>query len=391
MDQIFAVVRLNLETIPQRWGMSTATVLSVAIVVAVLLSFLSIANGFQQTLAGTGSEDIVVITSEGAQSELNSGIGREAFRLIETAPGFRTDAQGNPILSDEAYVVTDGTLRASGTDSNLGLRGVTEAAIAFRPNFELIEGRLFEPGSAELIAGDGVIAEFEGFELGSTLRLGTNEWTVVGVFTTGGTAMDSEIWADVGVIQNLFQRGSTVQTVRGFLNGPDSLEAIQEFVENEPRLRLEVVTEQTFYARQAGGLSAVIRFVGWPLSVLMAVGALAGAWNAMYASVDSRVRELATLRAIGFGGFSAFSGAMAESLILSAIGGVIGAVATWAVFDGWTASTLGTGSFTQVTFDFAVTGQSVVNGVILALVVGFLGGLAPAWRAARTPLLAVHG
>jgi len=391
MQQIFAVIRLNIETIPQRWGMSLATVLSIAIVVAVLLSFLSIAAGFQRTLAGTGSDTIALITSEGAQAELNSNIDRESFRLIETAPGVAVGPDGAPQLSAEAYVITDGTLRASGSDSNLGLRGVNPAATGFRPNFRIVEGRMFEAGAGEIIAGEGVLQEFTGFEIGRSLQLGNNEWVVVGVFTTGGTATDSEIWADLGVIQNLYQRGSSVQSVRAALAGPDSLAEIQAFIEDDPRLRLEAVTEREFFARQAGGLAAVIRFVGWPLSIAMAVGALAGAWNAMYASVDSRVRELATLRAIGFGGGSAFLGAMVESLLLSFVGGLVGAVGPWLVFDGWTASTLNAGSFTQVTFNFAVTGESVVNGVILALIVGFLGGLAPAWRAARTPLLAVHG
>lgn len=391
MQQIFAVIRLNIETIPQRWGMSLATVLSIAIVVAVLLSFLSIAAGFQRTLAGTGSDTIALITSEGAQAELNSNIDRESFRLIETAPGVAVGPDGAPQLSAEAYVITDGTLRASGSDSNLGLRGVNPAATGFRPNFRIVEGRMFEAGAGEIIAGEGVLQEFTGFEIGRSLQLGNNEWVVVGVFTTGGTATDSEIWADLGVIQNLYQRGSSVQSVRAALAGPDSLAEIQAFIEDDPRLRLEAVTEREFFARQAGGLAAVIRFVGWPLSIAMAVGALAGAWNAMYASVDSRVRELATLRAIGFGGGSAFLGAMVESLLLSFVGGLVGAVGAWLVFDGWTASTLNAGSFTQVTFNFAVTGESVVNGVILALIVGFLGGLAPAWRAARTPLLAVHG
>ncbi len=391
-QQMAAATRLNIETIPQRWGMSMATVLSVAIVVAVLLSFLAIANGFQRTLAGTGSDDVALITSEGAQAELNSGIDRESFRLIETAPGVAAGPDGAPLLSPEAYVITDGTLRASGSDGNLGLRGVTETATGFRPGFRLISGRMFEPGAAEIIAGEGVLAEFEGFGLGETLRLGTNEWTIVGVFSTGGTANDSEIWADLAVIQNLYQRGSAVSSIRAALVTPEAIAELQTFIEDEPRLRLEAVSEREFFARQAGGLSAVIRFVGWPLSVLMAVGALAGAWNAMYASVDGRVRELATLRAIGFNGSAAFTGALAESLLLSFIGGIVGAVGTWIVFDGWTASTFNTaGSFTQVTFSFAVTGQSVINGVILALIVGLLGGIAPAWRAARTPLLAVHG
>ncbi len=389
-SQIAAVTSINLRSIPQRWGMSLATILSIALVVGVLLGFLAMANGFRATVNGTGSESIAVLLRSGSQAELNSGFGRDTVRLIETAPGIARDADGAAILSAELYVITDATKRSTGNDASLSLRGVDEMAPRLRENFQMVEGRMFAEGSNEIIVGEGVIREFSGFNLGETIRMGPNEWRVVGVFSTGGSVFDSEIWADVGTVQNLYNRGASYQSIRVRLDGENGLSELQAYAENEPRLDLDVTTEKEFFAQSAGGLSNLIMYLGWPLAIIMAVGALAGAWNAMYASVDSRVREIATLRTLGFSGFAAFVGTLVESLMLAFIGGLVGALITYFVFDGVSASTMG-GSFTQVVFSFAVTIQSVISGVILALVVGLFGGFFPALRASRVPLLEVHG
>lgn len=389
LKQTTAVTLLNLRSIPQRWGMSLATVLSIALVVGVLLGFMAMASGFRATVDGAGSDDVAIMLRGGAMAEMNSTVSRDDVRLVEIAPGIATSGDGEPLISAELYVVADGIKRTTQTRANLALRGVGQYGSQLRPQFSLVEGRMFSPGTAELVVGESVLREFDGFELGQSIRLGNNEWIVVGVFSTGGSVFDSEIWADLGVIQNLYDRGSSVQTVRARLTSPEAVEALREYVENEPRLNLEVLSERAYFARSAGGTTNLIMFLGWPLAFAMAIGALAGAWNAMYASVDARTRELATLRAIGFGGFPAFFAAMAEALVLAFAGGLIGAVATYLLFDGVSASTLGSG-FTQVVFAFAVTSDAVVQGVILALIVGFLGGFIPAIRAARIPLLAVH-
>lgn len=390
ISQILAVTSINLRSITQRWGMSLATILSIALVVGVLLGFLAMANGFRATVSGTGSEQIAVLLRSGAQAELNSGFGRDTVRLIETAPGVARDADGNAILSAELYVITDATKRSTGNDASLSLRGVDEMAPRLRENFQIVEGRMFAEGSNEIVVGEGVIREFSGFDLDTTIRMGPNEWRIVGIFSTGGSVFDSEIWADIGTVQNLYQRGASYQSIRVELDGEGGLEALRQYVENEPRLDLDVETEKDFFAQSAGGLSNLIMYLGWPLAIIMAVGALAGAWNAMYASVDSRIREIATLRTLGFSGFAAFVGTLVESLMLAFIGGLVGALITYFVFDGVSASTLG-GSFTQVVFSFAVTPAAVVNGVVLALLVGLLGGFFPALRASRVPLLEVHG
>ena len=390
ISQILAVTSINLRSIPQRWGMSLATILSIALVVGVLLGFLAMANGFRATVSGTGSENIAVLLRSGSQAELNSGFGRDTVRLIETAPGVARDVNGNAILSAELYVITDATKRSTGNDASLSLRGVDDAAPRLRENFQIVQGRMFSEGSNEIVVGEGVIREFSGFDLDSTIRMGPNEWRIVGIFSTDGSVFDSEIWADIGTVQNLYQRGASYQSIRVERDGEGGLEALRQYVADEPRLDLDVETEKDFFAQSAGGLSNLIMYLGWPLAIIMAVGALAGAWNAMYASVDSRIREIATLRTLGFSGFAAFVGTLVESLMLAFIGGLVGAVITYFVFDGVSASTLG-GSFTQVVFSFAVTPAAVVSGVVLALLVGLLGGFFPALRASRVPLLEVHG
>ncbi|MEE2566275.1 ABC transporter permease [Hyphobacterium marinum] len=387
--QTLAVTALNIKSIPHRLGLSLATVFSIALVVAVLMGFLAMANGFRATVSGSGSDSIAVLLRAGSQAELNSGLSRDDARLVEIAPGLATNAAGDPVLSGEMYVIVDGIKRSSQTEANLPLRGVGAQAPALRDGFTITEGRMFEPGAAELVVGESVQREFAGFDLGDTIRLGSNTWTVVGTFSTGGSIFDSEIWTDIGVLQNLYQRGTTVQSIRVLLESPEAIEALRAYVADEPRLNLDVSTEREYFASSSGQTSDFIMVLGWPLAISMAIGALAGAWNTMYSSVDTRTREIATLRAIGFSGGAAFAGTMIESVVLAAIGGLIGAVASYLLFNGVSASTLG-GGFTQIVFSFAVTPQAVINGVILAIIVGFLGGLIPALRAARVPLLAVH-
>lgn len=387
MKQLFAVIAMNIRSIPQRASMSIATIVSVALMVGVLLGFLAMSNGFRATLSGSGADDVAIILRGGSQTELNSVLQRADARLIEVAPGIAADAEGNPVLSSELYVIVDGIKRSSQTEANLPLRGVQSQAASLRQNFEISAGRMFEPGTAELVVGEGVIREFEGFNLGETIRLGTNDWTVVGTFSTGGSAFDSEIWTDLGVVQNLYQRGSSIQSIRVRLTSAEALDTLREYTEGEDRLNVDVNSEAAYFADSAGGTALLIEFVGWPLAITMAIGAFAGAWNTMYSSVDARTREIATLRTIGFSGFTAFMGTLIESLVLALIGGLLGVLAIYLLFNGASASTLGSG-FTQVVFTFAVTGGSVLSGLTLALVVGLLGGIIPGIRAARVSLLA---
>ncbi|MCC6920264.1 MAG: ABC transporter permease [Alphaproteobacteria bacterium] len=387
MTQIAAVTSMNLRSLPQRFWTSAATVVAVALVTAVLLGFLALANGFQATLSGTGTDDVAIAVREGSSGELNSVLSREQLQLIAEAPGIARGADGQPSVSGELYVVVDGKRRSTGKKGNLPFRGIGPKALETRQNITITAGRMFTPGLAEIVVGKGLVQQFEGFDLGATVHLGKTDWKIVGVFDAGGSAFESELWADIALLQSVYNRGSSVQTVRMKLTSPDALKQVQAYSRKETRLKLDVDSERAFYASQTGGISDLIFYLGWPLAIAMSFGALAGALNTMYASVDSRMREIATLRAIGFGGLPAFCGTMAEALVLAGLGGLVGAVAVYLAFDGLSAATLG-GGFTQVVFAIKLSPALVLQGVILALVIGFIGGFFPALRAARAPLLA---
>ena len=385
--QVVAVTLINIKSIPQRFWLSLSTVVAVALVVMVLLSFLAMANGFQRTLASSGSNDVAIVLRGGSQAEINSTVSREQVRLIEDGPGIAHSPDGKPLVSAELYLIVDGVKRASQTKANLPLRGVGQEGAAVRKGIRIVEGRMFSPGANEIVVGKALLREFEGFEIGKTVPFSTTRWTVVGIFEADGSVFESEIWADLPVVQSLFNRSNIFQTVRVRLQSAAALDTLKRYVDEEPRLKLDVKSEVTYFTEQASQTSDLIQKLGWPLSIAMALGALAGALNAMYSSVATRAVEIATLRAIGFGGFPAFVGTLVESLILAALGGVIGAVATYLVFDGFSASTLGA-SFTQVVFSFSLSPALIAQGVMLALAVGLLGGLFPAIRAARVPIVA---
>ena len=384
--QIVAVTTINLKSMGQRLWLSLSTVVAVGLVVMVLLSFLAMANGFQRTIEGSGAPDIAVVLRGGSQSEINSVVTREQVRLVEEGPGVAKGADGKPLVSAELYLTVDGIKRTTNTKANLPLRGIGAEGARLRRGITLVEGRMFNPGSNEIVVGKGLRSEFSGFDLGQTVIFATTRWTVVGVFAAEGSVFESEIWADLPVVQSLFKRNNVFQTVRARLTSPAALADLKTYVENDPRLKLDVKSESEYFAEQASRTSDLIQKLGWPLAIAMAFGALAGALNTMYSSVAARAVEIATLRAIGFGGLPAFVGTLIESLILAAIGGALGALATWLIFDGFTASTLGA-SFTQVVFSFQLSPRLIEQGVVLALVVGLIGGLFPAIRAARMPIV----
>lgn len=385
--QIVAVTVINLKSMPQRLWLSLSTVLAVALVVMVLLSFLAMANGFRRTIEGAGAPDIAVVLRGGSQAEINSVVMRDQVRLIEEGPGVARGADGKPLVSAELYLTVDGVKRSTGTKANLPLRGIGATGAALRRDVTLVAGRMFHPGSDEIVVGQALLREFQGFDLGQTVSFGTSRWTIVGIFSTGGSVFESEIWADLSVVQSLFKRNNSFQTVRARLQSPAALAELKAYSDGDPRLKLDVKSEAEYFADQASQTSDLIQKLGWPLAIAMAFGALAGALNTMYSSVAARAVEIATLRALGFGGFPAFVGTLAESLVLAAIGGIIGAAATYLIFDGFSASTLGA-SFTQVVFSFKLSPQLIGQGIVLALVVGLIGGLLPAYRAARMPIVA---
>ena len=386
LRQILAVARINIRSLPRRPGMALTTLLASAIVVAVLLAFLAMADGFERTVAGAGAADVAVVMRPGSQSELNSVITRDQLRLLQNAPLAARDAKGRPLISPELYVIVDGTKKRTGTPVNVPLRGVRPLAAELRENFRLVAGRMFETGRNEIIAGRALLNSVEGLALGQEIRFGSQRWRLVGIFETGGNVFESELWGDLATVQSRFNRGGSVQVVRIKLESPDRLADLNAWLDADPQLKLKAQSEQAYLARLAEGTVQLIRWFGWPTAIIMTIGALAGALNTMYAAVAARMREIATLRAIGFSGFAAFVGTMLESLALAALGGLVGSLGAVALFEGRTGSTLG-GSFTQVVFSFHLTPAAVISGMLLAVVIGILGGIFPGARAACLPTL----
>lgn len=386
INQIVTVTIMNIRNIPQRLGASSVAVFGVACVVGVFIGVLSMASGFQKTMVGAGSEDTVVVLRSGSMAELNSGLDHEQIQLIMDAPGvLRHD--NKPVASAELYVIVDIIKRSTGTAVNVPLRGVQTGAFTVRDNINIVEGRRFEEGRNELIVGRAAQRQFAGLDMGSTLKFGQSEWRVVGVFEAGGSVSESELWSDVRVLQPAYRRSNTFQSVRVKLESPQAYAQFKEALASNPRLDVSIQYEREYYAAQSEGLSRFIKIVGYPLAFLMALGAVFGAINTMYASVSARAREIATLRALGFGAFPVAVSTLLESLLLSLLGSLIGAIAVYALFNGYSVSTMNGPNFSQVVFDFAVTPGLLVEGFNAAVWIGLLGGVFPAIRAARMPVV----
>ena len=384
-SQVAAVTWLNLRTIGERRGASLAAIFGVAGVVAVFVAVLSIAEGFRRTMTSTASPDTAIVLRSGSDNEMMSGLGREATRIVADAPGVRRAAQG-PAASAELYVVVDLPKRSTNTDANVPLRGVQPGAFAVRDEIEIIEGRRFQEGRNEIIAGKAAAAEFAGLEVGNRLRWGQNEWTVVGIFSAKGGLSESEVWCDVGVLQPAYRRGETFQSVYAKLDSAEAFTQFKDTLTADPRLDVKVIREVDYYADQSRLLYNIISGLGSIIAILMAIGAVFGALNTMYSAVASRTREIATLRALGFRSGPVVLSVLAESLFLSLLGGAIGAAVAYFGFNGYQASTLNWASFSQVAFAFTVTPRLLVQGVVYALLMGLIGGLFPAIRAARLPV-----
>lgn len=385
LKQTFAITAQNLKSLKARSGNSLVAIAGVAGVVLVFVAVLSMAAGFQRTMASGGDPGNVIALRSGATSELDSGLSGEQARIIRDAPGVAQDENG-PLVSGELYVVVSVEKEGVDTSFNIPLRGVEPQVQGVRPHVEIREGRWFEPGRQELIVGQASLNQFAGLNVGQTMRFGEQVWDVVGVFSAGGGIHESELWADVRVLQGAYRRGNGVSSVSLKLADPAGYATLADHLNQDPRLSLKLATEPEYYAEQSGPLTTFIKGAGYAVAILMALGAVFGAINTMYTAVSERSREIATLRALGFANFPIVVSVMVEALLLAAIGGVVGGLLAWALFNGFTVSTLNFSSFSQVVFGFAVTPQLLTQGVILGLVIGFFGSLLPAIRAARLPV-----
>jgi len=384
-SQVVTVTGLNLRTVGQRLGASLAAAVGVAGVVAVFVTTLSIAEGFRRTLVSSASPDTAIVLRSGSDSEMMSGLQREMTNIIAEKPGVARNAQG-PVASAELYVVADIPKKSTGTDANVPLRGVQPAAFEVRKGLKIVQGRRFEPGRAEVIVGKAASQEFAGLDLGSKLHFGESEWTVVGIFTAGGSVAESEIWCDVGVLQPAYKRGTSFQAVYAKLQSPQAFDDFKDNLTRDPRLDVKVIREADYYAEQTRTINGIITGLGYIIAALMAVGAVFGAINTMYSAVASRTREIATLRALGFRGGPVVISVLAESMLLALAGGLLGAAISYFAFNGFQTATMNWSSFSQVAFAFAVTPRLLVQGLVGSLLMGLIGGLFPALRAARMPV-----
>jgi putative ABC transport system permease protein len=384
LRQIRAVTWMNLRSIPQRFGSSSVIVVGIAGVVAVLISVLAMATGFTHTVLATGRDDRAIVLRGGSDSELASTISRAATLTIMDAPGIRKDAAGKAIASAEPVVIVEMPKKSNDSGANVTIRGVGAEAVVLRPEIQLAQGRMFRRGVRELIVGRGAEAQFKGLDVGSHIALRGSDWTIVGAFESNGDSHESELFADAETVLSAYRR-NLYQSVVALLDSKDSFDAFKAALTSNPQLSVAVMRERDYYAHQSQRMGTVLAFVAYFVGGIMAVGALFGALNTMYSAVSVRSREIATLRAIGFGAVAVVVSVLIEAILLSVMGALIGASLAWLFFNGNVVSTLGS-NFTQVVFRLAVSPSLVVLGVLWACAIGLLGGLFPAIRAARLPV-----
>jgi putative ABC transport system permease protein len=383
--QVSAITGINIKSIPERWASSLVIVIGLAGVVAVFTALLAMATGFESTLKASGRTDVALILRGGSEAELNSGLDRESSDLIEQGPGIRAGEDGRPLASAEMMVIAE-LIRKDDVKNgaNITLRGVEHAAFALRPQLKIVAGRTFTPGVRELIVGRGVLRQFQGAEVGKVVRMRGSDWTVVGAFESGD-AYDSELWADVNVARTTFGRNGS-SSVLAALDGADGFEKLKVGLAADPRLTVDVIRQQDYFSGQTKQFRKTIGVLAGVVTSIMALGAIFAALNSMYAAVAARSKEIATLRAIGFGGVPVLVSVMIEALLLALVGGLLGAVIAYVLFNNLSVSTLGQ-NFTQVVFSFKVTPELVVRGLIISVVIGMVGGFLPAIRAARLPVV----
>lgn len=380
--QLYSVGLLNLRSLPGRLDTALVALVGFAGVVAVLVGVLSIRAGFKATLEGTGQPDVAIALRGGASTEINSVLLHDDVLAIGSAPGIAAGA-GGKLISPELLVLINRTKRGSDVETNVPFRGVTMTALKVHPRVHIVAGRMFKPGLNEVVVGRAAAEEFQGLKLGASFESGRYTWHIVGIMAGGGMHQ-SEIWTDLTALQQAYRRGNSVESVYVKLKSAAAFGAFKQAVSADPRLNASVKRETQYYAEQSRALTALIGVAGSIIALLMGIGAVFGAINTMYTIVSDRGREIATLRALGFGRFAVLSSVLFEAALLGVAGGIVGGLAAYAAFNGFQASTVN--QFSQIVFEFAVTPSLIIGGIIYALILGFVGGLLPAIRAARLPV-----
>jgi putative ABC transport system permease protein len=375
----------NVRSVRARWTSTIVALVGIAGTVGVFIAMLSLARGFKATLVSSGSADNALITRAGATSEMTSGVSIDAVKIIQDAPGIARGAEG-PLLTPESVLMAPIPLRSTGTDANVVLRGVAPNVLTIRSNIKIIEGRMFRHGLSEIVVGKNAKATYAGLTLGSKIDLGSGHWQVVGIFDAGGSAFDSEVWGDAHLINGAYNRPDTFsQSVTVHLTSPAALQQLKDSLTADPRLNVDVTREIDYYAKQSTRMTTLITRLGGFVAAIMAIGAIFGALNTMYSAVAERGREIGTMRALGFGGPSVVFSFLFEALLISFVGGVLGCLAVLPL-NGLTTSTMNFQTFSNLAFAFKITFDLLWMGVLFALIMGVLGGMPPAIRAASRPV-----
>ena len=385
LNQMLAVALFNLRSLPERKAAAITAAVGIAGVVGVLVGVLAIAQGFRRAMTVSGAPNVAVVLSSGSDSEMTSGLEREAVRTIGDAPGIARGPVG-PLTSAELFVIINLPKRSTGTDANVPLRGVEQGAFEVRDNIRMVAGRRFATGRSEVIVGAGAARAFAGLDLGKQIKVGQNVWDVVGIFSANGGLAESEIWTDTAVLGPAYHRNNSFQSVYVRLTSAAAFDEFKDALTADPKLNVKVLRLSDFYQEQSTMVTKFITTIGVFIASLMALGALFGALNTMYSAVAGRTREIATLRALGFGAGPVVASVLVESVLLSLVGGLFGAAAAYLLFNGYRASTINWQTFSQVTFSFLVTPLLLGQAIAFATCIGIIGGLFPALRAARLPI-----
>ena len=375
----------NVRSVKARWASAIVAVLGIAGTVGVFIAMLSLARGFKATLVASGSPGNALVLRAGSPSEMMGGVTLDTVKIIQDAPGVARGASG-PLVTQEVVGVVPFPLVSTGTDANVQVRGVSPNVLGIRNFVKITQGRMFEPGLSELIVGKNSSKTYTGLTLGNKVDFGGGHWQVVGIFDAGGSAFDSEVWCDARILNEVLKRPENIfQSVTVHLSSPDSFQQFKDAVTTDPRLNVDVTREIDYYAKQSTTMTRLITVLGGVVASIMAIGAVFGALNTMYSAVAERGREIATMRALGFGGPSVVFSFLVEALLISFVGGVVGCLAVLPL-NGLTTGAMNWQTFSHLAFAFKITPELLTKGVIFALVMGVLGGLLPAIRAARLPV-----
>jgi putative ABC transport system permease protein len=378
-------ISYNFRSIRARWTSTIVAVLGIAGTVGVFVAMLSLANGFKATLVASGSPGNALILRAGSPTEMMGGVTLDSVRVVQDAPGVARDASG-PLVTQEVVGVVPFPLISTGTDANVQARGVSANVLRIRTFAKIIDGRMFQPGLSEIVVGRNASRSYAGLTLGNTVQFGGGRWLVVGIFDAGGSAFDSEIWCDAKLLNEILKRPDNVfQSVTVHLASPASFQQFKDAVTSDPRMNVDVTREIDYYAKQSTTMTRLITVLGGLVASIMAIGAIFGALNTMYSAIAERGREIATMRALGFSSGNVILSFLFEALLISFVGGILGCFAVLPL-NGLTTNTMNFQTFANVAFAFRITFDLLLLGVLFALVMGVLGGLLPALRAATRPV-----